>query len=65
MNINMGETMNKNENADTTDDSKTNYRGWKAMPFVIGKRIECLILLQTLSAFLLLLLWFLYFSLNY
>lgn len=60
----MEETMDKNEKADTTDDSKINYRGWKAMPFVIGKRRKFKFYVIPFSYFLLILHWFLYFSLN-
>lgn len=27
----------KNENSGTDEDPKINYRGWKVMPFIIGK----------------------------
>lgn len=30
-------TMEDNEKAITTDETKINYRGWKSMPFIIGE----------------------------
>lgn len=32
------ESLLKNENSGTDDDSKINYRGWKVMPFIIGEQ---------------------------
>lgn len=31
------ESLLKNENNGTDDDTKINYRGWKVMPFIIGE----------------------------
>lgn len=47
------ETMDKNEDSDdTSDDSKIKYRGWKVMPFVIGKRESFFFSLQSSYPFL-------------
>lgn len=37
MEIHLGETTDKNEKADSSEDSKVTCRGWKAMPFVMGE----------------------------
>lgn len=33
------ETMEKNEEIDTADEPEVNYRGVKAMPYIIGERL--------------------------
>lgn len=37
MEKNETETMDKDERASATSEPKINYRGWKAMPFIIGE----------------------------
>lgn len=39
MEKNENKTMEKNDKAITTDEPEVNYRGVKAMPFIIGKTV--------------------------
>lgn len=50
------ESLLKNENSGTDNESKINYRGWKVMPFIIGeqdykRRVLCFSMIRFLVSF--------------